>query len=100
MMRGLAAFRNYFVNSPKNDNQVYRCLSRDLAWLSPKHSIIDIATWYELDGLGFEAQWRRDFSHSSRSALGPTQPAVERVTSLLRGGKSVAGMVTTNPTPI
>jgi hypothetical protein len=72
----------------KNDGQVYRCLSQNLAWISPEHGIIDIATWYELDGLGFETQWGRGFPHPSKSALGPTQPAVERVLVLWRGGKS------------
>jgi len=49
---------------------------------------------------GVRSQVEKRFSHSPRSALGPTQPAVERVTSLLGGGKNVAGMFSKNPTPI
>jgi len=33
-----------------------------------------IATRYGLDGPGVESRWERDFPHSSRPALGPTQP--------------------------
>jgi len=31
-----------------------------------------IATAYELDGLGIQCRWRRNFLHTSRPALGPT----------------------------
>jgi hypothetical protein len=37
-------------------------------------SSVGIATGYGLDGLGIESRWGRDFSHTSRPALGPTQP--------------------------
>ena len=33
---------------------------------------VGIATRYELDGLGIESQWGRDFQHPSRPARGPT----------------------------
>jgi hypothetical protein len=36
-----------------------------------------IATGYGLDGPGIESRWRRDFSHTSTPALGPTQPPVQ-----------------------
>jgi hypothetical protein len=36
-----------------------------------------IATGYGLDGPGIEFRWGRDFSHTSRPALGPTQPPVQ-----------------------
>jgi hypothetical protein len=35
-------------------------------------SSVGIVTGYGLDGL--ESRWGRDFSHTSRPALGPTQP--------------------------
>jgi hypothetical protein len=36
-----------------------------------RDSSVGIATGY---GLGIESRWGRDFSHTSRPALGPTQP--------------------------
>jgi hypothetical protein len=39
-------------------------------------SSIGMATGYGLDGPGIEFQLGRDFSHTSRPALGPTQPPV------------------------
>ena len=48
-------------------------------------SVAGIATGYGLDGTEIESQWRRDFPHLSRPALGSTQPPVQWVPGLSRG---------------
>ena len=50
-----------------------------------RSSSVSIATCYRLDGPGIESQWRRDFSHPSIPALGPTQPPIQYVSGLSRG---------------
>jgi hypothetical protein len=39
-------------------------------------SSVGLATGYGLGGPGIESRYKRDFSHLSRPALGPTQPPV------------------------
>jgi hypothetical protein len=41
-------------------------------------SSVGIATDYGLDGPGIESRWGRDFSHTSRPVLRPTQPGISR----------------------
>jgi hypothetical protein len=50
-----------------------------------RDSSVSIATGYWLDGPGIESRWGRDFSYTSRPALGPTQPPVQWVSGFSRG---------------
>ena len=50
-----------------------------------RDSSVGIATRYGLDGPGIESRWGRDFSHTSRLALGPTQPPIQWVPGIFRG---------------
>ena len=42
---------------------------------------------YWLDGPEIESRWERDFPHPSRPSLRPTQPSMQWVPGLCRGGK-------------
>jgi hypothetical protein len=48
-------------------------------------SSVGIATGYGLGGPGIDFRWGRDFSHTFRSSLGPTQPSVQWIPGLSRG---------------
>jgi hypothetical protein len=52
-----------------------------------RDSSVGIVTGYGLDGPRIESRWRRDFSHTSRPALRPTQPPVQWVPGLSQGEK-------------
>jgi hypothetical protein len=62
-----------------------------------RDSSVGIAIGYELAGPGIESRWGRDFSHTPRPTLGPTQPPVQWVPGLFQG-YSGRGVVLT-PTP-
>ena len=49
---------------------------------------VSIAIRYGLDSRRIESRWGRNFPHTSRPALGPTQPPIQWVSCLFPGGKS------------
>jgi len=51
-------------------------------------SSVGIANGYRLDDPGIESWWRRDFPHTSRPGLWPTQTPVQCVPGLFPGGKA------------
>jgi hypothetical protein len=63
------------------------------------NSSVGIATRYRPDSRRIESQWRQDFLHPSRPALGPTQPPIQRVTGLFPRDKPF-GVWRWPPTPI
>jgi hypothetical protein len=63
-----------------------------LICISGPGSAVTIATGYGLGGPGIESPWGRDFLHLSRPALRPTQPPVQWVPCLSRGGKERRGV--------
>jgi hypothetical protein len=57
-----------------------------------RDSSVGIVTRYELDGMGIESIWKRDFPHPSRAALALTQTPVQWVWFLpggTAGGRGV-----------
>jgi len=66
--------------------KVFQCFLSELQfWVVGQDSIFGIATCFGLDGPGIESRWGRDFLHTSRLALAPTQPPVQWVPGLSRG---------------
>jgi hypothetical protein len=52
-----------------------------------RDSVVGIATRYELDGLGIESRWMRDFPHLSGPPLVLIQPRVLWASGLYAGGE-------------
>jgi hypothetical protein len=63
-------------------------------------SSVGIVTDYGLDGPGIEYRLGRDFSHTSRPALGPNQPPVQWVPGLSRGVECGRGVTLTTHPPL
>jgi hypothetical protein len=69
------------------------CLESTLNYSGYSHSVwgrdssVGIATRYRLEGPEIESRWERDVPHPSRPALGPTQPPIQWVPALFRGGR-------------
>jgi hypothetical protein len=59
-----------------------------------RDSSVGTATRYGLKTPEFESRWRRNFPHSSRLAMGPTQPSIQWVPGVSRG-QSGRGMAMT-----
>ena len=74
-------FSIYFSNSLHVSNRLTNHHQRG------RDSSVGIATRYGLDGPGIESRWGRDFPHTSRPALGPTQPPVQMGTGSFPGVK-------------
>jgi hypothetical protein len=54
-------------------------------FLGGRDSLVDVAIGYGMDGMGIESLKGRDFSHTPRPTLRPTQPTVQWVQGLSRG---------------
>jgi hypothetical protein len=66
---------------------MYVCMYIYRLYICGPGNSVGIATDYGLDDPGIESRWRRDFSHTSRPALGHTQPTVQWVPGF-SGGKA------------
>jgi hypothetical protein len=70
------------VRSPHTNTQ--RISARLNVLRGRLHSSVGVATCYELDGAEIESRRGRDFVHSSRPAVRPTQPPIQCVPGLSR----------------
>lgn len=54
-----------------------------------RYSVVGVATYYLMQGSGFEAGWERDVPHQSRLIPTPNKTPLRWVLGLLLAGKSV-----------
>jgi len=59
-----------------------------LIFSADQDSGFSTVTRYDLDSLGFEAQWGQDLPYTSRLALRPTHLPLQWVPGLFSGGKA------------
>jgi hypothetical protein len=61
-------------------------MKHTVCWVG-QNNRVNTATYYWLDSPGIEIHWGRDLLYQPRSALGPTQPPVQRVWGLFPGSE-------------
>jgi hypothetical protein len=65
--------------NPKSNNRGVTLPQHHRKFSVGRDRSVGIASRYGLDSPGIESRWGRVFQHPPRSALGPTQPPVQRV---------------------
>jgi hypothetical protein len=71
-----------------NFSSFYLILNGPKKLVLGRDRVVGTATHYRLGGPGIKSHWGRDFPHTPRPALGPTQPPVQSVPSLFPWGKA------------
>jgi len=78
---------SFSLQNDSFSNLMYFLLPEPFIFMG-RDSSVGIATRYGLAGPGIESRWGRDFPHTSRPTLGPTQPPIQWVPGLFPGGKA------------
>jgi hypothetical protein len=64
---------------------VHKNITLTYILIRARDSSVGTAIRYGLDGQDIESRWGRDFLHTSRPGLGPTQPPIQWVPGLSQG---------------